>query len=116
MSLFNTVDLEAQLYSTTVVDHKPVLTPVGVVDDFTGTMQPTTGQALQVLPESLRSVISYSLITNYDIIPKGDKSKDFHSIFYPEDGKTYKAVYKYPWKNQIIPHNRYIVQELKEND
>lgn len=79
-------------------------TPIAI----TASIQPTTGEDMQMVPEARRDEKTYALFTSYPVKTVGAENPDQIEIF----GDRYELIQVLPWQNNsnfgIINHFKFI--------
>ena len=110
MSLFKTVTMQVQGVTSGIdADGLPTDT-VGVASTFKGTFQPARGQDLQALPEGRRANGVFKVYSDLDFDTVTSDDNPDQIVL---NSRTYEIVMRAPWQNSIIPHYKYLVQEIK---
>ena len=84
----------------------------GTVTEFTArySVQPTSPDDMQSLPEGRRERRAYTLFGNKPLLSVGSENPDLVSV----DGEWYEVSDVQEWRNTLIPHTRAIVTRLED--
>ena len=81
----------------------------GTPFEILASVQPTTPNEIESLPENRRESISYTLYSRDDLVSLGEnENPDQVQI---EDA-WYEVTVKNTWKNGLINHNQYVVTKI----
>lgn len=118
MSLFRTVELKKISSGNSGSYVKGKWVPGTTVETlFKGTWQPTSGQALELLPEGKRNKETYTCYAPIDISfttfdPVSNSEGDNIQL----DGKLFEVITASKWNNGIINHWELICVRKKEGE